>query len=860
MDEPLSGEFAPSVARRFVIEAELARGGMGIVYLAYDRELERPIALKRARSDVPNASARLRREATLAGRLVHASILPVYETGLDAEGEWMAMPYLEGRRLDALDRPAALVALVEVARGAGHAHDKGIVHRDLKPSNVLVTDRALVLDWGLAVCVEDGPDARLTQTGVQVGTPGYTAPEQLLGHPPAPTVDVWSLGAMLWGVLSGRPPFAPDTVPSLDQQVLRGQYEPLDGPLGAVANRALDADPSRRFPDGRAFADALQQAMAPTGVGQKRSGLWAGTALIAAALAAGMAWSPQVEPVPSVGDDVRSDHAWMLVRQGRLEEARTLGAPTRSPAWEALPQVSVQVHETWSCDRFQVADGRLLCVGEESAVHDLETREVQPLAPYDGRVGLAPGGLWYEADGRLALQARREGIFQLQARATSVEVGEDVLFVGIGNFAQIIDVEGDKIAEMHPVLELNRPRAAWVHDAFLVFAENAPPQAIDRASQVRVLDFERPEGKVVGIGPMGDHTVVVWDRGPMQWLDRDLELVHSAMLPPDTKVRDVAYLDGFFAVATVRQGVLAFAPSGALLGQITPDEVPDIEGHGDRLFLAREHGVEEVSITHEGPAAWFFDDPVTALAVQDGRVAVGTRDGRVQRLAPDPASIEVSEYLVRRLWWNGEGVRIHALGKKTLLDFGTDGLVVGPPVHGRHVLPFDGGHIMTLWGSGVRKYYTGREPNLTWWSPDLDLVRMEGDDDVVAGVTPEGRVAIGRRGAERLEMLEGAPGTRVAWPLDDGVVVAGDGFVGLLAADGAFAWREPIEGRVTGIVVEDGTCAFGTASGRVEVWSCAGEHRLSLDAHDEAVWRLELDDDALYTAGLDAVVRRWVLR
>ena len=155
--------------------------------------------------------------------------------------------------------PERLRMLEQAARGVGAAHAKGVVHRDLKPANILVTatGEAKVADFGLAHLI----DSSLTATGA-VGTPLYMAPEQVEGGPITPRTDVYALGAMLYEILSGRPPHAGATPHEIYAKILREEPSRIDGgPLAVVASKALEKDPARRYADATAFADDLKRAM-----------------------------------------------------------------------------------------------------------------------------------------------------------------------------------------------------------------------------------------------------------------------------------------------------------------------------------------------------------------------------------------------------------------------------------------------------------------------------------------------------------------------------------------------------------------------------------------------------------------------
>src|SRR5215831_13458784 len=201
----------------FELLEELGSGGMGVVYKAKQRTPERLVALKLALAGkfaTPEERGRFQAEAKMAARLNHAGIVQVYDVGECDSQIFFSMQYVEGTTLarrvaeGPLPPREAARIVAAVCRAVQHAHENGVVHRDLKPSNVLVDrdGQPHVTDFGLARRVEGGES--LTRTGAIVGTPSYMAPEQAEGGKKAtPSCDVYSLGAVLYHLLTGKPPF-----------------------------------------------------------------------------------------------------------------------------------------------------------------------------------------------------------------------------------------------------------------------------------------------------------------------------------------------------------------------------------------------------------------------------------------------------------------------------------------------------------------------------------------------------------------------------------------------------------------------------------------------------------------------------
>ncbi|HYW49393.1 MAG TPA: serine/threonine-protein kinase, partial [Gemmatimonadaceae bacterium] len=206
-----------ALGSRYGVVRELGRGGMATVYLANDIKHEREVAIKVLLPELAASigAERFEREIRLAAKLQHPHILGMYDSGV-ADGQmFYVMPFVKGESLrDRLDREGqlnvddAIRITVEVAGALGHAHEQGIVHRDIKPENILLNgDHALVADFGIARAVSDAGTAKLTQTGMAIGTPVYMSPEQSAGEVVGPTADLYSLGCMLYEMLAGEPPF-----------------------------------------------------------------------------------------------------------------------------------------------------------------------------------------------------------------------------------------------------------------------------------------------------------------------------------------------------------------------------------------------------------------------------------------------------------------------------------------------------------------------------------------------------------------------------------------------------------------------------------------------------------------------------
>ena len=291
---------------RYQIRAEIGRGGMGVVYEALDRQLGRPVAVKVLRADCRGDAAwaeQFVREARISGWLQHPAIIPVHDLGWLPDGRpYLIMKRVRGKTLADLlsekptrtveERRRLLGIVLRVSQALAYAHARRVIHRDLTPRNVMVGDfgEVLLMDWGLAKCLDEAPAAdtpaaaastdspattpsRHSQAGLVRGTPSYMAPEQARGQvgPPDTRGDVFGLGAILCHVLTGEPPF---TGATKDEVLARGaagdttaaaarlRAARIDGELRSLVERCLAPDPDDRPPDAGAVAGELSAYLA----------------------------------------------------------------------------------------------------------------------------------------------------------------------------------------------------------------------------------------------------------------------------------------------------------------------------------------------------------------------------------------------------------------------------------------------------------------------------------------------------------------------------------------------------------------------------------------------------------------------
>ena len=266
---------------RYALRDLLGQGGMATVHLAEDTVLERPVAIKTMLGEMSREPAfreRFRREAQAVARLNHANIVQVHDSGEDLNEDGVLVPfivmeYVEGATLSAVLRQEiaergamptdrALRITGEVLAALAASHEQGLVHRDIKPANVMVTNRGVVkvMDFGIARAMQSGVTS-MTQTGMVVGTPQYLSPEQALGRGVDARSDLYSVGCLLFELLTGRLPFESDSALGMAYQHVQ-EVPPAPSSLNAavppgvdaLVARALRKDPAHRFPD----ADAMR--------------------------------------------------------------------------------------------------------------------------------------------------------------------------------------------------------------------------------------------------------------------------------------------------------------------------------------------------------------------------------------------------------------------------------------------------------------------------------------------------------------------------------------------------------------------------------------------------------------------------
>lgn len=364
------------IAGKYEVLQTIGRGGMGTVYKAIQRNLDRVVAIKMLSEELasdPEFRARFQQEATVVARLSHPSIVAVYDIEPHNHTFCIIMEYLEGENLQAkIDRDVSLperdVVLIgaQVARALGYAHSQGIIHRDIKPDNIHVTPKgvAKVMDFGIARFL----DSKLkTQTGISMGTPKFMSPEQVTGKNVDGQTDLYSLGVCLYYCLAGRPPFDGENAIAVATRHLYEQPElpsrfntSISQGVEKVIMRALEKQKAERYATGSDMADALEGTLgirSPIRISdESTAGIYSGATQKFAAVSGGSAELAVTEPMeltPAGGIEVP-------VHEGRNRSPK-------GPGWSNVTPVPMR----------SISDG----LDGFSAPAPLDTPTVKPFDP-----------------------------------------------------------------------------------------------------------------------------------------------------------------------------------------------------------------------------------------------------------------------------------------------------------------------------------------------------------------------------------------------------------------------------------------------------------------------------------------------
>jgi WD40 repeat protein len=632
---PVSGDEAEAAARRaaglvtgagqlpvvdraaYRVDGEVARGGLGRILRARDRRLERTVALKETLHGGPDLAARFVREAMVTARLQHPAIVPVYEAGRWPSGEpFYAMKLVAGRPLDALiaaaatpaDRLALLPNLIAVAEALAYAHRERIIHRDLKPQNVLVGDfgETVVIDWGLAKDLADagsGPDAAAgpfrspaapgeTVAGAVMGTPAFMPPEQARGEPVDERADVYALGAMLYHLLAGSPPYAGATPQAVIDKVVAAAPEPVDRrqpgvppELAAITAKAMARAPADRYPGAAAMVEELRRYQTGQLVGahrytagallrrwirRHRAAVTAAAAIVAVAIAAVVIYLQRERTLRAdaerARDDAQATLAASYVEQGRAE--LVAGQPMR-----ALPFLGEAYTLGDDSDALGIMLGQALA-GIVPPDRTIDVPGLQLAALINGgriiKVQRTDGS-WEYRDGHTGELLHHfddyPGDLQGDDRSVSLENGT----------VRIVDLRGRVLAQVAvwPDARLHRAQLSRDHRRALLRLERADqsqvsmlwqpggqPELVElRPASYEVTEDLAPSGRLATFASResrdGDVTVKVW----VDLWDLDTRTVratfdgaHAVIFSPDARSLVMSRQDGTVALADTATG------------------------------------------------------------------------------------------------------------------------------------------------------------------------------------------------------------------------------------------------------------------------------------------------------------------
>ncbi|MCA3011756.1 MAG: protein kinase [Myxococcaceae bacterium] len=674
-------------------DPELGRGGMGRVLRLEDVHLKREVALKELLREHhpthgtsgPGFVELFVREAQVLARLEHPGVVPVYELGRRADGTpYYVMRKVRGqalsRALEAAatleERLALLPHLVDVAHTVGYAHSLGVVHRDLKPANVMVGGfgETLVVDWGLAlVDGEDPTEGRLA------GTPAYMSPEQVAGQRLDARTDVWSLGVMLYEVLTARLPFEAPTATEVLNRIQRDTppavhalEKAVPKPLAEVVAKALQRDPNGRYADGEALALALAGAMrsqrprawwGAVAAGLALVGLLAATvvAVRQRAQAEGERDRHRVEALDARRARHRqlAESAALLLRADELVEAQQLVTAALSQGAEPLARgVQWLLRERgvptqrWrapveaGCARLAVTQGQVLC----STLNGVERFEAAtgaalprlsagPTAGWLPAVAALGGGLVVAGADNRALfvwalgepgAPRTEGF---PASITSVAPGAGGVFVGLRNgevYRQ--GPSGERtLAWTVPgrvrALAADGARLAVANDARVVVREGAAELGIDRAASALAFGpdgalYAGVERSVMRLPLSGEPALLSGHRDAVTAIAAGARLASGDAEGSVRVWRDDGRADVAFRAFSPGVQALTWSEDGALL-----------------VVAPRGRSLEAWSVPR--PPQPLPDDGVPTLQrlSPGGALVTGLRDGRLRRLDPGAARV-----------------------------------------------------------------------------------------------------------------------------------------------------------------------------------------------------------------------------
>lgn len=928
---------AESVGRYRPSPEELGRGGIGRVYVAFDQHLGRNVAIKELLTDPLGVSgshaledrARFLREARVTGQLEHPGIVPVYELGKRPDGTlYYAMKLVRGRTLRQVlkdsetlpDRMKLLSHFRDLANAIAYAHSRGVVHRDIKPDNVMVGEfgRTVVLDWGLTKVkgerdmvfdtrhprVELPDDARDSNTryGAIMGTPAYMSPEQAQGDLPRidERSDVWSLGAVLFELLTGKPPFGTQRPSEVLINVVEGdapsvtELEPAAPPdLAAIADKALSKDPKDRYANASEMVTDLEAFMAGRRVAaydytaaelvqkfvrEHRTAALASAAVVGAILVGALlavmgyrqalierenARASERQAVQAKADSDASRRQANLHLASALVEQSRLLARTRNTGAAGVYAAAAALHSPWN----------------DSSPHrypDLNARSERERA--DALLPIRSALYWSLVQRHLVLDWRQDS----QVCAVAVDPG--------GRFAavaeptgQIVEWDLDRKAQGRVWVVEGCPRYLALAGGRVAYALDQGPVRIQGAGgETRTLRSRSPDHRGLVLDGEGETLFVAGSDDEVLKVDlTDLSVQARARVKAPRSLG--LSPDGETLVVGTRWGEVAVLGTQDLVLRARHDD------HGSVVWAVAfsSDGARYATAGFEGPvvvrdatgivARLPGQEPVKGLAFSaspDRLVSAGFGLGRLWSV-PD-------RRIVQAFSRSPKGVQdVMAAGKDRILsvEFGRGFSTwrLGGASAARRLSNHDG-PVYGVVEVGDDVVTTDAQGRLRWWGPRGLLwsaveptawgLTADGQGRVYT-VTSRGRVKVWDRDGSAAILQDNLPsrtGSHIAIHSNGNTVVwvgrSGEAVLYDVRRDQIVGRVGGMPGQVTAVVLSaDGSqVAAADDTGALRVWNTEGQVKAwSRQAHAGIVTGLAFAPDGrhLASAGKDAAVRLW---
>ena len=907
---------------RYSDAARVGAGSMGVVEVVTDRELGREVARKRLREGGDlRAAERLRREAAVAASLEHPGIVPVYDVGEGRGGPWYTMRLVRGRTLAEVlrgrqtmaERLPLLRRFLVACEAVAYGHRRGVIHRDLKPANIMLGDEGetQVVDWGLARAAPGGgggalaSDARLTAAGAVLGTPAYMSPEQAgaFGEPYADArSDVWSLGAILFEILGGAPPYEGSSEEVLRQlgvrapDVTRVAEAPRE--LVAIVSRALAHRPEDRYASAEALTEDLERHLEGRLVDAYDYGpldhlrrfvrAFRLPLTVAAVASAGLLLGATYayDSVVQEGERARAAEvtAQVALADARASNARlTAELATREAARGRRTEALALAREALSIAPSPAALGVLAAFGLETPPSLLER------GPACSRARVSPNGALRLCirDGEAEL---REGVrvrFRRSIAPTADAFLTDghVLFIRLDTEHRVawVDLEGETVSEGH--LDVLGEPSIFRDQLLLPVRGGVYWRRADDPELLEACDGARPNAVALGVmGPAfacPDRTVRAAGRtwtlpaqvSALDWRGEDLvvgtrdgrlrtlEGRHESRLGPGA-VLSVASDDGWVVAAAEADGLWVWHPERGL-----PQRLPVVE----HRILRFSGGVLETS-GPEGIARWRMprgsvarldaEGGVASMAAAAGRIVVGRGDGCARAWDGTGERLGAScegDAAVKAVAFDGERVWLVRDGEAGLAvldhELHPRGRLEGPGSLRRVARLESGALVAVTYGVG-RLRFDGRGGVARLPPADANHVDIDARGADAVTLTSDGRVTLLR--GDRAELHSVVPGARAVTLGSDGRVYVGTHHrvvSGEIESTPSSSAITTLRADPTGRWI-----AVGHRDGLVRVLDAGLRDVAVFPGHTERVSAIAWDGAVLVTGSWDGVVRRWDAR